>query len=135
MVKKKIRATLKQKKLAKAVIDNIRKPTKAKSLGKLMKEAGYSDSQSKHPSTITQSKGFIAILEEAGCTDELIAKQLHRALNKNGEDYYDYVIRDRSIGRLLVLKKHTNSFGEEAVDALKQLVQVALPPIDPLPGK
>lgn len=129
---RKVNPTARQKHLAKNVIDNLRKPTK-KPIGKMMIEAGYSKSQSTHPKEVLESKGFIAILEAAGCTDEMIAKQLKRGLVKKGETYYDYVIRDRAVGRLLVLKKHTNTFGDEAIEALKDFVQIHLPPIDPLP--
>ncbi len=126
--------TIKQQKLVKAISENIRKNGKPKPLGKLMRESGYSKSQSEKPKAIVQSKGFIAILEAAGCSDEQIARELNRALAKEGETYNDYMIRDKAIGRLLVLKKHTSTFGDEAVEALKDLVQIALPPIDPLPA-
>jgi hypothetical protein len=137
MAKKKtslpIKATIKQKRLAKLVSDNIRKGAKSKPLGSLMVEAGYSESTSKRPSEIVKSSGFISILEAAGCSDELIAKQLNRGLNKNGESFVAYKIRDMSIGRLLVLKKHTNTFGDEAIEALRDFVKISLPPIDKLP--
>lgn len=134
MPKKIIKATIKQKRLAKAISDNLRNPGKPKPLGKLMREAGYSKSQSEKPKDIVSSKGFIAILEAAGCTDALLAKQLKRGLAKEGETYYDYMIRDKYIGRLLVLKKHTNSFGDEAIEALKDFVKISLPAVDPLPN-
>lgn len=132
MVKKKIRATHRQKILAKKVIENMSKGAK-KSMGKIIRESGYSESKSKHPKDVMEGKGFIAVLEAAGCTDDQIAKQLKRGLLKKGEGYYDYVIRDRAVGRLLVLKKHTNTFGDEAIDALKDFVQICLPPIDKKP--
>ena len=134
--KKKIRLkspTLKQRKLANLIVKNLGNTTKTKPMGRLMREAGYAESISKDPKQVIESKGFIAILEKVGCTDQAIAKQLKRSLFKKGEGYYDYLIRDKGIGRLLVLKKHTNTFGDEAIEALKDFVHISLPAIDPLP--
>ena len=125
--------TIKQQRLVKAISENIGKKGKPKPLGKLMLEAGYSKSQSESPEKITHSKGFIELLEAAGCSDEQIAAQIKRGLMKKGETYNDYMIRDKAIGRLLVLKKHTNPLGDEAAENLKSFVQIYLPPIDPLP--
>lgn len=44
-----------------------------------MKDAGFSDWYSKNPQKIMQTKGFIKILEDAGMTDEKLAKK-HNAL-------------------------------------------------------
>lgn len=128
-------ATLKQKKLVKKISENLRKPGKTKPMGKLMREAGYSKSQSEHPKSIVTSKSFIDLLDQAGATDEVMAAQLTRGIKKKGEKYFDYIVRHKYLESGLKLKKHLNPLGEEAKEAFAQFIQIALPPRKPLPTK
>lgn len=73
--------TLKQKKLVKAIVENLGKGKKPKSKGQLMKEVGYSEAQSKNPNQIIESKGFVALMEAAGITDERLSKKISEGLD------------------------------------------------------
>jgi hypothetical protein len=50
------------------------------SLGKAMRAAGYSNAMANNPAKLTRSKGFMELLEEAGVTDERIAKVMNEGL-------------------------------------------------------
>lgn len=119
-------ATLKQKKLASKIVENMRKDKKAKPLKTLMKEVGYSDSQSTHPQQILKSKGFIKILEDAGVTDEKIAAKIQEGLDLR----VTHANSPRFIDMSLKLKKHLNPLGEAGNEALGLLVRINLPPRD-----
>lgn len=127
-IKKPIKATPKQKKLVKLVAENVRK-AKPKPMGKLMLEAGYSESQSKQPGDIVKSKGFIDLLNAAGATDEKLARKINEGLDLPVK----HINSPRFIEMTAKFKKLINPLGDEAIEALKGLVQINLPPVDPLP--
>ncbi|MCX6717296.1 MAG: hypothetical protein NTU76_01300 [Candidatus Taylorbacteria bacterium] len=63
------------------------------SMGKIMKDSGYSEAMAKNPHKLTQSKGFQEILEQHGLDDVTLAKKhkelleskkITRVFNKNG---------------------------------------------------
>ena len=65
--------------LQKATADNMiqqKVSTGRVNVGRAIKEAGGSESTSKRPSTITESKGFVKYMEENGVTEESLAKYL-----------------------------------------------------------
>lgn len=128
---KKKSPTQKQKKLVKAISENLRTKGKTKPLGKLMRESGYSKSQSEKPKDIVESKGFIACLEAAGISDDLIAGKIKEGLALKAS----HVNTPRYIDMTLKLKKHLNPLGEEAAEAFKNLVQIFIPERDKLPGE
>jgi hypothetical protein len=131
-------ATLKQKKLVKKIAENLRKGKKAKPLGKIMREVGYSDHQSEHPKQITESKGFVALMEAAGITDDKLASKLREGLDatkviscnviaKDGEgmkdansmtkdfvDVPDYPTQHKFLETALELKSHKKNPDENA---------------------
>jgi len=74
-------ATLKQKKLAVKIVENLRKGNKSKPLGTLMREVGYSKAQSTHPKMIINTKGFMALLEDAGVTDDKLSRKIREGLD------------------------------------------------------
>lgn len=57
-------ATTRQKTAAKKLSENIGNKGSKKSMGEILKEAGYSDSVSKTPSRVTKSKGWQELMEE-----------------------------------------------------------------------
>jgi hypothetical protein len=77
-------ATWKQKHLVKAIVKN------NGNLRKSMKEVGYSDSVSKRPKTITETKGFKEAAAKQGLTEDLITESLvddiiAKPANRKGE--------------------------------------------------
>lgn len=63
-------ATIKQKKALDIMVENGGNASKA------MREAGYSAKTAETPSKLTESKGYLELLDELGLTDELIANAL-----------------------------------------------------------
>lgn len=57
-------ATTKQKIAAKKLSENIRNQRSKKPMGKILKEAGYSESVSKSPQRVTETKGWKELMEE-----------------------------------------------------------------------
>ena len=73
-------STERQKKLVQLISENVGNP-KPKPIGTLMRKAGYSNSMSKHPARITQTKGFENILKKAGISDNRLATRLSEGLD------------------------------------------------------
>ena len=69
-----IKPTEKQKEAADIII--AQKLVKKVNKGKALREAGYSDKVSKSPKLVTESKGFLAYMDNAGLTDESLANYL-----------------------------------------------------------
>jgi len=67
--------TPRQKKAAKAVIDNMLLDT-PKSNGEVLKSVGYGTGLQNQPARVLQSEGFKAALAEYGLTEELITTSL-----------------------------------------------------------
>ena len=65
-------ATPKQIKAAKKMSENVRKQ-KPEPVGKVLKKAGYSETSSKKPKRIVQSKGFTELMEEMLPDEEVLA--------------------------------------------------------------
>lgn len=57
-------ATTRQKIAAKKLSENIRNQGSKKPMGKILKEAGYSESVSKSPQRVTETKGWKELMEE-----------------------------------------------------------------------
>lgn len=68
--------TPKQRKLARAISNNLRPDVVTKTTEQLMLKVGYSKSQSIASTQITQSQGFLKALDELGLTDEFIVSSL-----------------------------------------------------------
>ncbi|KKP92994.1 MAG: hypothetical protein UR96_C0002G0023 [candidate division WS6 bacterium GW2011_GWC1_36_11] len=73
-------ATTKQKIAVKKISENVGN-TKPKSMGKILRESGYSESVSKSPRRVTESKGWKELLEDYFPSEELL-KVHKRLLNK-----------------------------------------------------
>lgn len=69
-------STLKQRKAVKKLVENHGNVSRA------MLEAGYTPASAKNPKNLTESKGFIQLMEEAGLTDENLFKVHSELLNK-----------------------------------------------------
>lgn len=72
--------TEKQKEAADIII--AQKIKKKVNKGAALKEAGYSDSVQKNPKLVTESKGFLAYMNDSGLTDESLATMLAEDLKK-----------------------------------------------------
>lgn len=72
-------ATLKQRKLAKEVLES----KGDISISKAMLKAGYPPTTAKNPQQVTKSKGFKELLDQMGVTDEKLAKVLNEGLEAN----------------------------------------------------
>lgn len=138
MVKKKViklvrkqRPTIKQKKLVKAISDNISSKGPAKTVKQMMVDVGYSQSQANASTQITKSKSFLALLEDAGVTDAKLAYKINEGLDLSCK----HANSPRFIEMGLKLKKHLNPMGEEVIDAFKQMVQFQIPAHKELPTK
>lgn len=68
--------TPKQRKAAKALSENIRDNNETKSTGEILREVGYTLTQSLKPQVVTNSQGFLAALDELGLTDEFVVSSL-----------------------------------------------------------
>lgn len=65
-------ATTKQKIAVKKLSENIRNTkSKSTSLGKILRESGYSESVSKSPQRVTESKGWKELMEECFPTEKI----------------------------------------------------------------
>jgi hypothetical protein len=71
-------ATTRQKTAAKKISGNIGNKGSKKSMGKILKEAGYSDSVCKTPSRVTESKGWKELMEEYFPADKIY--KIHKKL-------------------------------------------------------
>lgn len=105
-------ATIKQKKAMSFI-------AKGDSTSKAMRKAGYSKASSKNPSLLTERKGFKALLEVIGVTDEKLAKRLNEGLDatravvmgtKSEESFVDiqpdYAVRHKYLETGLKLRGH-----------------------------
>lgn len=128
-----LKPTLKQKRLVKAISENIGKAGPPKPMVQLMKEAGYSDSMSRDPAKIISSPTFLDLLEKAGVSDEKLAEKLSTGLNVKLRSMASYHVMHKFMDTGLKIRKHLNPMGEEIIDAFKQMVQIHLPPKEPLP--
>jgi len=88
-------------------------------ISRAMLEAGYSPQTAKTPQKLTQSKGFIQILEEAGVTDERLTQVMNEGLGatravvmgtKSEESFVDiqpdYAIRHKYLETAIKVKGH-----------------------------
>lgn len=78
-------ATKRQKNFVRGVFTNVRKKKK-KSLGKIAREAGYSDGSSKQPSRIINAVGTKDLADKLGLTEEFLFNCLKTDIkNKPGD--------------------------------------------------
>ncbi len=62
----KTKPSMKQKKAVGKIVEN------CGNVSKSMKQAGYSDASAKNPKSLTDSKGFEQLMDEAGLTDDFL---------------------------------------------------------------
>ena len=72
VVKPRIRATVRQKRVARELIGNVGMSAK-----QALERAGYSEAIQNNPKAVLESKGFIALMDEIGLTDDYLGKKLH----------------------------------------------------------
>ena len=84
-MKNKVEPTEKQKRAADNIIaqkasgENVNK-------GKALKDAGYSDQMAKTPKAVTESKGFLTYMADAGITEQNLAVMLSEDLSAKPGD-------------------------------------------------
>lgn len=113
-----IMATIKQRKAAKLIAENIQS-VDPKTMGEILREAGYSQVSSEQPSHIINSKTFKDELEKAGISDEVLSNVLKEGLSatravvmgaKSEESFVDiqpdYAIRHKYLETALKVKGH-----------------------------
>lgn len=135
---KRRRPTMKQKVLVKKIIENYGKKKPAKSMGKIMKDAGYTDASAVNPGKIINTPSFMALLDKYGMSDDNLAKVGAAGLMINpgkNNSTGKWMIKHKFFESGLKLRKHMNPMGEEVVDAFKQMFQIMRPPKVPLPTK
>ena len=99
---------MKQKKAVEKILENTRNDT-PKPIGQILVESGYSAGTAITPSQVTQSKGFIACLEEAGVTDDKLSKILDEGLLATKQGEPDYSVRHKYLETAVKLKGHLNA--------------------------
>lgn len=91
-----LKGTNKQRALVKEIVEN-----PSQSLGKSMLAVGYSPNTAVHPAQITESKGFLEILNESGLTDKFLSDALHEDItNKKGNRATELSLGFKVRGRL-----------------------------------
>lgn len=85
MEKNKTIASPRQKKAAKAVLQNLAKDNPA-SLGQVLKNVGYGKGLQLQPKRVLESKGFKIALAELGLTEELITESLVEDIRKKPQN-------------------------------------------------
>ena len=68
---RKVKPTYKHRKVFDKIVEN------NGNVSKSMKEVGYSSTYSHNPNVLTETKGFIMLMEEAGLTDDFLNNHLH----------------------------------------------------------
>lgn len=74
-------ATIKQTRAFKNIMKN-----SEENLGKAMVKAGYSRTVAENPKNLTESKGFIQLLDQAGLTDEYLNTCLREDIEKKPQN-------------------------------------------------
>jgi hypothetical protein len=104
--------TIKQKKAVEILVENGRKDNsdKPKTIGNILREAGYSEAIATVPAKVTGAAGFQLALQEAGVDDQRLARVIHEGLNatrpdnKSGNPIEDYAVRHKYLETSLRLK-------------------------------
>ncbi len=107
-----------QRKAANLISENII-ADKPRSVGAILQEAGYSKSTALRSTQVTRAEGFLAVLEQAGITDDKLAQVLNDGLTaskavvmgvKSEESFVDvqpdYAVRHKYLETGLRLKGH-----------------------------
>lgn len=105
-------ATLRQKKMAKKLLESVSKDGKPETLQKIMLDSGYSKTASVAPSRVINSKGVIKIFEKAGISANSIAEQWNLIIKAKPKE--KEITWDAKIKALTQLNK---IFGLETRDA------------------
>jgi hypothetical protein len=91
--------TPRQRKLAKAMSDNIRQDVKTETVKALMVKTGYSESQALKPFAILRGQGFLKAMAELGLTQELVTSSLVKDIEaKPGRRAFELSIAAKILG-------------------------------------
>lgn len=99
-------ATEKQKRAADNLVEN------GGNVSKAMRDAGYSPATAENPSKLTESKGFMELMDELGLTDNLIVNALVEDINMKPQNRTQELtlavkMRGRMIDKLDMNSNHT----------------------------
>jgi hypothetical protein len=121
--------TLRQKKVVEILVENGSKSIteRPKSLGGILREAGYSEAVATVPSKVTGAAGFQLALERAGIDDDRLTKVIDEGLKadrpwgKDGDIYADHSVRHKFLETSLRIKGLVK--GEEANNTYNTFIQ------------
>lgn len=94
--------TVRQKKVVAKLSENIRTKGKTKSLGKILRESGYSKRTSEKPKLVTESKGFRELLKDL-MPDDKVAQLQADLMESSTLDSYrmDVNLTDKEIAEIV----------------------------------
>lgn len=109
-------ATQKQKKAVDKLVEN------GGNVSRAMKDAGYSDATAKTPQKLTESKGFMELLDEYGLTEHLIVTSLVEDIKRKPQNRKAELELGAKLRSMLVDRKDITSGGEKITTALVEFV-------------
>lgn len=100
-----VKATIKQRKALKAVVEN------GGNMGKAMQEAGYSKAMAKNPQKLKESEGWKGLMKEVGLDDKSLLKSHKELLQQTRIDYFVFPkgMKDEEI------KRHVKAAGLKVI--------------------
>ena len=105
-------ATSKQKKAVDKLVEN------GGNVSKAMEAAGYSKATAKTPQKLTESKGFMELLDEYGLTENLIVTALVEDIKMKPQNRKAELELGAKLRSMLVDRKDITSGGEKIATAL-----------------
>ena len=109
-------ATEKQKKAVERLVEN------RGNVSKSMREAGYDETTAKNPKNLTESKGFMELLDEYGLTENLIVTSLVEDIKSKPQNRKAELELAAKLRQMLVDRKDITSGGEKITTALVEFV-------------
>ena len=106
-------ATNKQKKAVDKLVEN------GGNVSKAMKDAGYSEATAKTPQKLTESKGFMELVEEYGLTDGLIVGSLVEDIRQKPQNRVPELNLAAKIKGMMVEKVEQHNTGELNIRVVK----------------
>lgn len=109
-------ATQKQKRAVDKLVEN------GGNVSKAMEAAGYSKATAKTPQKLTESKGFLEVLDDYGLTEGLIVNALKEDIEKKPQNRKAELELAAKLRQMLVDRKDITSGGEKITAALVEFV-------------
>lgn len=109
-------ATQKQKRAVDKLVEN------GGNVSKAMEAAGYSKATAKTPQKLTESKGFLEVLDDYGLTEGLIVNALREDIEKKPQNRKAELELAAKLRSMLIDRKDITSGGEKITAALVEFV-------------